>query len=208
MIEIKQLKGQKKYQDVTKLMNIHIQKMYENVKDEEIWFLEHQNVFTAGSSTPKEFKIDEINKIPVIKVNRGGKITFHGPGQLVIYPLINLKKRKKNIIDYINSLEDICIKAFKKSNIKLYRKKEKNRGLWVENNNELKKIIFIGLRYSKGIIHHGLSINFNLDLDNFQKIDPCGLNSEDISSLKELKIKYNKEKIYQDLREEFMRVFY
>ncbi len=208
MIEIKQLKGQKKYQDVTKLMNIHIQKMYENVKDEEIWFLEHQNVFTAGSSTPKEFKIDEINKIPVIKVNRGGKITFHGPGQLVIYPLINLKKRKKNIIDYINSLEDICIKAFKKSNIKLYRKKEKNRGLWVENNNELKKIIFIGLRYSKGIIYHGLSINFNLDLDNFQKIDPCGLNSEDISSLKELKIKHNKEKIYQDLKEEFMRVFY
>ncbi len=207
MIEIKQLKGEKKYQEVTKLMNKHIQKMSENVKDEEIWFLEHQNVFTAGSSTPKEFKIDEINKIPVIKVNRGGKITFHGPGQLVIYPLINLKKRKKNIIDYINSLEDICIEAFKRSNIKLYRKKEKNRGLWVKNNNELKKIIFIGLRFSKGIIYHGLSINFNLDLDNFQKIDPCGLNSKDISSLKELKINYNKRKIYQDLKKEFMRVF-
>ena len=144
----------------------------------------------------------------MIKVNRGGKITFHGPGQLVIYPLINLKKRKKNIIDYINSLEDICIKAFKRSDIKLYRKKEKNRGLWVENNNVLKKIIFIGLRYSKGIIHHGLSINFDLNLDNFQKIDPCGLNSKDISSLKELKINYNKGKIYQDLKEEFMKVFY
>ena len=208
MIEIKQLKGQKKYQEVTELMSKHIQKMFENTKKEEIWFLEHQNVFTAGSSTPKEFKINEINKIPVVKVNRGGKITFHGPGQLVVYPLINLKKRKKNIIDYINSLEDICIKAFKKNDIKLFKKKEKNRGLWVENNNELKKIIFIGLRYSKGIIHHGLSINFNLDLDNFQKIDPCGLKSEDISSLKELKIKYNKEKVYQDLREEFMKVFY
>ena len=208
MIEIKQLKGQKKYQEVTKLMNKHIQKMSENIKEEEIWFLEHQNVFTAGSSTPKEFKIDKINNIPVIKVNRGGKITFHGPGQLVIYPLINLKKRKKNIIDYINSLEDICIKAFKRSDIKLYRKKEKNRGLWVENNNELKKIIFIGLRYSNGIIHHGLSINFDLDLDNFQKIDPCGLNSKDISSLKDLKINYNKGKIYQDLKEEFIKVFY
>ena len=208
MIEIKQLKGQKKYQEVTKLMNKHIQKMSENIKEEEIWFLEHQNVFTAGSSTPKEFKIDKINNIPVIKVNRGGKITFHGPGQLVIYPLINLKKRKKNIIDYINSLEDICIKAFKRSDIKLYRKKEKNRGLWVENNNELKKIIFIGLRYSKGIIHHGLSINFDLDLDNFQKIDPCGLNSKYIGSLKDLKINYNKGKIYKDLKEEFIRVFY
>jgi len=208
MIEIKQLKGLKNYQEVTKIMNNHIQKMYENVKDEEIWFLEHQNVFTAGSSTPKEFKIDKINKIPIIRVNRGGKITFHGPGQLVIYPLINLKKRKKNIIDYINSLEDICIKAFKRSEIKLYRKKEKNRGLWIEKNKKLKKIIFIGLRYSKGIIHHGLSINFNLNLDNFQKIDPCGLNSKDISSLKELKINYDKRKIYQDLKEEFMKVFY
>ena len=208
MIEIKQLKGHKKYQEVTELMNEHIQKMSENVKDEEIWFLEHQKVFTAGSSTPKEFRLNEINNIPVIKVNRGGKITFHGPGQLVIYPLINLKKRKMNIIDYINSLEDICIKAFKRSDIKLYRKKEKNRGLWVKNNNELKKIIFIGLRYSKGIIHHGLSINFNLELDNFHKIDPCGLNSKDISSLKELKINYNKGKIYQDLKKEFMKVFY
>ncbi len=208
MIEIKQLKGQKKYQKITKLMNKHIQKMSENIKEEEIWFLEHENVFTAGSSTPKEFKKNEINKIPVIKVNRGGKITFHGPGQLVIYPLINLKKRKKNIIDYINLLENICINAFKRSDIKLYRKKEKNRGLWVENNNELKKIIFIGLRYSKGIIYHGLSINFNLELDNFQKIDPCGLNSKDISSLKALKINYSKEKIYQDLKKEFMRVFY
>ena len=208
MIEIKQLKGQKKYQEVSKLMNKHIQKMSENIKEEEIWFLEHENVFTAGSSTPKEFRIDEINKIPVIKVNRGGKITFHGPGQLVIYPLINLKKRKKNIIEYINSLEDICIKAFKKNDIKLFRKKEKNRGLWVENNNELKKIIFIGLRYSKGIIHHGLSINFNPDINNFKKIDPCGLNSKDISSLKELNINYNKGKIYQDLKEEFMKVFY
>jgi len=208
MIEIKQLKGEKKYQEVAKLMNKHIKKMSENVKEEEIWFLEHQNVFTAGSSTPKEFKRNEINKIQVIKVNRGGRITFHGPGQLVIYPLINLKKRKKNIIDYINSLEDICIKAFKRSDIKLYRKKEKNRGLWVENNNELKKIIFIGLRYSKGIVYHGLSINFNLNLENFQKIDPCGLNSNDISSLKELKINYNKKKMYRDLKEEFKKVFY
>ena len=150
MIEIKQLKGQKKYQEVTKLMNKHIQKMSENIKEEEIWFLEHQNVFTAGSSTPKEFKVDKINNIPVIKVNRGGKITFHGPGQLVIYPLINLKKRKKNIIDYINLLEDICIKAFKKSDIKLYRKKEKNRGLWVENNNELKKNNIYWFKIFKG----------------------------------------------------------
>ena len=68
MIEIKQLKGQKKYQEVTLLMNKHIQKMSENIKEEEIWFLEHENVFTAGSSTPKEFSIDEINKLSLIHI--------------------------------------------------------------------------------------------------------------------------------------------
>ena len=190
MIEIKQLKGQKKYQEVTKLMNIHIQKMSENIKEEEIWFLEHQNVFTAGSSTPKEFKIDKINKIPVIKVNRGGKITFHGPGQLVIYPLINLKKRKKNIIDYINSLEDICIKAFKRSDIKLYRKKEKNRGLWVENNNETG-------HYEKPFVLIGLTdlarYQFKSKLNNmWYDLQPAQIDTYDDDSLKN----YNEKKYH------------
>ena len=208
MIKIKQLKGKKNYQEVSQLMNDHIQNMSENIKNEEIWFLEHEKVFTAGSSTPKEFKPDKISNIPVIKVNRGGKITYHGPGQLVIYPLIKLKKRKINIIDYINIIEGICINAFKRSGISLYKIKDKNRGLWVKSHNDFKKIIFIGLRYSKGIIHHGLSINIDLNLSPFRKINPCGLKSENVSSLKELKINYNKSKLYKDLKKEFTKVFY
>ena len=126
---------------------------------------------------------------------------------MIIYPILNIKKRKINIIEYINLLEEICIKVFKKNSIKLFRKKEKNRGLWTSKNNIHKKIIFIGLRYSKGVIYHGLSINFNINLINFRSINPCGLNGNEISSLKELNINYNKKKIVNELKEEFIEIF-
>ena len=184
-----------------------VKKVSEDINKEEIWFLEHNKVFTAGSSTPKEFNKNKINNIEVLKVNRGGKITYHGPGQMIIYPIINIKFRKLNLIEYINQIEEICIDVFQNNQIKLFRKKEKNRGLWVKSKIGLKKIIFIGLRYSKGVIHHGLSINFNNDLENFRKIDPCGLHRREISSLKELKVSYNKNKIIKELKVSFTKKF-
>ena len=184
MVKIKQLKGYVNYSDTLVKMEDLVKKVSEDIKKEEIWFLEHNKVFTAGSSTPKEFNKNKINNIEVLKVNRGGKITYHGPGQMIIYPIINIKFRKLNLIEYINQIEEICIDVFQDNQIELFRKKEKNRGLWVKSEIGLKKIIFIGLRYSKGVIHHGLSINFNNDLENFRKIDPCGLHRREISSLK------------------------
>ena len=207
MLKIKQLKGKIKYKEVDKKMNEQVSIVSKNINFEEVWFLEHEKVFTAGSSTPKDLKETSINNIPLIQVNRGGKVTYHGPGQLVIYPILNIKKRKINIIEYINLLEEICIKVFKNNSIKLFRKKEKNRGLWTSKNKIHKKIIFIGLRYSKGVIHHGLSINFNNDLEDFRKIDPCGLHRREISSLKELKVSYNKNKIIKELKESFTQKF-
>lgn len=207
MSKIKQLKGYVNYGETLDKMEKLVKKVSENIKYEEIWFLEHKNVYTAGSSTPKEFNKKKINKIEVLKVNRGGKITHHGPGQLIIYPIINIKARNLNIIKYINEIEDICIDVFKNNQIKLMRKKEKNRGLWVKGKNGLRKIVFIGLRYSKGVIHHGLSINFNNDLEEFRKINPCGLNGREISSLKESEIEYDKNKIIDELKEKFIQKF-
>ena len=207
MLKIKQLKGKKNYSETIKKMNKQVLKVSENAEKEEIWFLEHDMVFTSGSSSSKKYDKDRIDNIPLVKVNRGGKITYHGPGQLVIYPIINIKKRKLNIINYINIIEDICIKVFNKYSISLIKKKEKNRGLWVKYNNLEKKIIFIGLRYSKGVIHHGLSINFENNLKYFRKIDPCGLNNKEISSLKEIGIIYNKKKIIKSLKVEFIEKF-
>ena len=207
MLKIKQLKGKIKYKEVDKKMNEKVSIVSKNINYEEIWFLEHEKVFTAGSSTPKDLIKTSIDNIPLIKVNRGGKVTYHGPGQLVIYPILNIKKRKINIIEYINLLEEICIKVFKNNSIKLFRKKEKNRGLWISKKNIHKKIIFIGLRYSNGVIYHGLSINFDINLIDFRKINPCGLDKNEISSLKELDIKYNKNKIINELKEKFIEIF-
>ena len=207
MVKIKQLKGYVNYSDTLIKMEELVKKVSEDINKEEIWFLEHNKVFTAGSSTPKEFNKNKINNIEVLKVNRGGKITYHGPGQMIIYPIINIKFRKLNLIEYINQIEEICIDVFQDNQIKLFRKKEKNRGLWVKSKIGLKKIIFIGLRYSKGVIHHGLSINFNNDLEDFRKIDPCGLHGKEISSLKELKIPYNKNKIVKELKKTFTQKF-
>ena len=207
MSKIKQLKGYVNYSEILDKMEKTVKKVSENIKYEEIWFLEHKEVFTAGSSTPKEFNEEKINNIEVHKVNRGGKITYHGPGQLIIYPLINIKARNMNIIDYINVIEDICIGVFNNNQIELIRKKEKNRGLWVKSAKGSRKIIFIGLRYSRGVIHHGLSINFNNDLEKFRKIDPCGLDGREISSLKELGINYDKDKIIKELKDRFIQKF-
>jgi len=207
MSKIKQLKGYVNYSEILDKMEKTVKKVSENIKYEEIWFLEHKEVFTAGSSTPKEFNEEKINNIEVHKVNRGGKITYHGPGQLIIYPLINIKARNMNIIDYINVIEDICIGVFNNNQIELIRKKEKNRGLWVKSAKGSRKIIFIGLRYSRGVIHHGLSINFHNDLEKFRKINPCGLDGREISSLEELGINYDKNKIIKELKERFIQKF-
>ena len=207
MSKIKQLKGYVNYSEILDKMEKSVKKVSENIKYEEIWFLEHKEVFTAGSSTPKEFNEEKINNIEVHKVNRGGKITYHGPGQLIIYPLINIKTRNMNIIDYINVIEDICIGVFNNNQIELIRKKEKNRGLWVKSAKGSRKIIFIGLRYSRGVIHHGLSINFHNDLEKFRKINPCGLDGREISSLEELGINYDKDKIIKELKERFIQKF-
>ena len=207
MSKIKQLKGYVNYSEILDKMEKTVKKVSENIKYEEIWFLEHKEVFTAGSSTPKEFNEEKINNIEVHKVNRGGKITYHGPGQLIIYPLINIKARNMNIIDYINVIEDMCIDVFNNNQIELIRKKEKNRGLWVKSAKGSRKIIFIGLRYSRGVIHHGLSINFHNDLEKFRKINPCGLDGREISSLEELGINYDKDKIIKELKERFIQKF-
>ena len=200
MIKIKQLKGLQDYEDTVIKMEKAVTKAVQNKINDQIWFLEHKDIYTAGSSAEINIK-NWSKKLPkIIKVNRGGKMTYHGPGQIVIYLIVNLKKRGMGLIDFITKLEEICLEVFYKNKIELVSKKEKNRGLWFKKSDIIKKIIFIGLRYSKGVVYHGLSINFNVDLNLFRKINPCGLDINEISSLDELGIKYNKKKIIKDLK--------
>ena len=155
-----------------------------------IWFLEHDSVFTGGTS----FKNHEIldNSIKVIKSNRGGKITWHGPGQLVCYLVVDLNKRKKDIRKFINLIENSIIKTLKEYSIHS-ESDRKNVGIWIKKNNKLSKIAAIGIKVKRWVAYHGFSININNDLKQYKKIIPCGINDRSITNLINIKKQsYNK----------------
>ena len=157
-----------------------LEKKVKNVKNggrELIWILEHPTTFTGGI----RFNNDEIldKSILVKRTNRGGKITLHNPGQKIVYFVINLNKRKKNIRNLVMQIENIIIEFLKIYGI-TSRSDRKNIGIWVKD----KKIAAIGIRVSRWIAYHGFSININNDLSQYKKIIPCGLDNKKITSIK------------------------
>ena len=157
-----------------------LEKRVKNVKNggrELIWILEHPTTFTGGI----RFNNDEIldKSILVKRTNRGGKITLHNPGQKIVYFVINLNKRKKNIRNLVRQIENIIIEFLKIYGI-TSRSDRKNIGIWVKD----KKIAAIGIRVSRWIAYHGFSININNDLSQYKKIIPCGLDNKKITSIK------------------------
>ena len=206
MVLIKQLKGYKEYKTTISNMEKKVLELKKNEEiKEEIWILEHQEVITAGSSSNQTFT--KINNIPFVKINRGGQLTYHGPGQIVIYFMLNIKKRKIGIIEFIDIIENELIEVFKKKGILLNKKKEKNRGLWIKTKSGEKKIIFVGLRYTSGILYHGISINIKPNLFNFRLIDPCGLKKNQISSLHEQNININEKKLLEEIKNQIFLKF-
>ncbi len=161
---------------------------------ELVWFLEHPTTYTAGIRYKKEEILDK--SIDVIKTNRGGKITLHNPGQQIVYFVIDLNKRKKDIRNLVRKIENTIIKFLKIYKIKSYADK-KDIGIWVKK----KKIAAIGIRISRWVAYHGFSINIKNDLVEYQRILPCGLNNKMVTSLKNekkkpVKIKENLKKIF------------
>ena len=188
-IEIKRSVKPVNYYDAIRLLEERLEKVINNKANELIWFLEHNEIYTAG----KNFNQSEIldKSIKIIKTSRGGKITNHSPGQLVCYFVINLNKRNKDIRKFILLLENSIIDTFKEFKIKT-NSDRKNIGIWINHKNESKKIAAIGIRVRKWIAYHGFSININNNLDNFKKIIPCGLKGKKVISLKDVsKIKYS-----------------
>ncbi|QIQ41856.1 MAG: lipoyl(octanoyl) transferase LipB [Buchnera aphidicola (Microlophium carnosum)] len=135
---------------------------------DEIWFVEHYPIFTEGYSKERENVIFP-NNIPIVKTDRGGQITYHGPGQQVLYFLINLKRRKISIRQLIDIMQKIIIETLNDFSLKAYIKK-KSPGVYINN----KKICSLGLRIKQGSTLHGLALNVNMDLKPFDYIYPCG----------------------------------
>ena len=180
-VEIKISKKRISYKMAMLYLNKRVEEVKIGKNRELLWILEHPTTYTAGVSYNKKEIIDK--KIKIIKSNRGGKITLHNPGQKIIYFVINLNKRKKDIRKLINALENSIIQFLKSYKIQA-QKDAKNIGIWVND----KKIAAIGLRISRWVAFHGCSINISNNLNKYLKIVPCGLNNKKVTSLfKELK---------------------
>lgn len=181
-IEIKKSIKPVNYFDAINILESRLKDLYENNEQELIWTLEHNEVFTAGTSYKENEIIDK--SIKILKTNRGGKITYHGPGQLICYFVLDLRK-KKDIRKFITTIEKTIIQTLKFYKIETFPDKD-NIGIWYKYNNEVKKIAAIGIRVSKWIAYHGFAININNDLENYKKIIPCGISDKGVTNLKNI----------------------
>ena len=181
-IEIKKSIKPVNYIDAINIMEDRLHKIIENNENNLIWTLEHNQIFTAGTSYIQKEIIDK--SIKIIKTNRGGKITCHGPGQLIFYFVLDLRK-KKDIRKFINIIEKTIIYSLKSFNIKTFSDEE-NIGIWYNDKGKIKKIAAIGVRVKKWIAYHGFAININNDLEHYKKIIPCGILDKGVTNLKNI----------------------
>ena len=182
-IEIKKTTKPVKYLEAIKFLEERLQEINNGKKEDLIWILEHDEIYTAGTS----YKDEEIlNKnIELTKTNRGGKITWHGPGQLICYFVIDLKKRKKDIRKFITFIEKTIIESLSEFDIQTFGD-PKNIGIWTNHNNKVSKVAAIGVRVSKWIAYHGFAINIDNNLSNYKNIIPCGIKDKGVINLKKL----------------------
>ena len=181
-IEIKKSIKPVNYFDAINILESRLKDLYENNEQQLIWTLEHNEVFTAGTSYKENEIIDK--SIKILETKRGGKITYHGPGQLICYFVLDLRK-KKDIRKFITTIEKTIIQTLKFYKIETFPDKD-NIGIWYKYNNEIKKIAAIGIRVSKWIAYHGFAININNDLENYKKIIPCGISDKGVTNLKNI----------------------
>ena len=182
-IEIKKSLKPVKYEQAMKFLEERLLDIHNSKKGDLIWILEHDEIYTAGTS----YNEDElINKnISLIKTNRGGKITYHGPGQLICYFVIDLKKRHKDIRKFISLIEKTIVESLLQFDINSFGD-PKNVGIWINEKTNIKKIAAIGVRVSKWIAYHGFAININNDLRKYQNIIPCGIVDKGVTNLKKI----------------------
>ena len=181
-IEVKISKKKIPYKKAIFTLEKRVEDVKKGKKKEFLWILEHPTTYTSGIRSKENEILDK--KINLIKTNRGGKITLHNPGQKIVYFVLDLNKRKKDIRRLVKILEDSVVEFLNNYNI-MARPDKKNIGIWVKN----KKISAIGIRVSKWVAYHGCSININNDLSQYKKIVPCGLNNKMVTSIKSLGIK-------------------
>ena len=199
-IEIKKSKKPIKYDDAIRYMENRLNEVNQKSSKELIWLLTHDDIYTAGTSYKENEILDK--SIKIVNTNRGGKITYHGPGQLICYFVIDLRKRKKDIRKFISIIEKTIIQTLKFYKIDTFSDK-KNIGIWFKDNEQIKKVAAIGVRVSKWIAYHGFSINIENNLEKYKAIIPCGISNRGVTNLKKIKDQ-NYDKLEDKLIEYFI----
>ena len=184
--------GQREYEPVWHEMQTFNQTRDQQTKD-ELWIVEHPPVFTLGLNGKNEHILDAGN-IPVIEVDRGGQVTYHGPGQLVIYPLLNIERRKIGVRQLVSILEQTVIDLLSSYNIHAQSRSDAP-GVYVND----AKIAALGLRIKRCCSYHGLSLNINMDLEPFSRINPCGYAGMAVTQCSDLGIHDSFDSISQNL---------
>ena len=191
------------YAKSMKILEKRVQDVLLEKKKELLWILEHKTVYTAGTSANEKDLIDK--DLSIFKTNRGGKYTVHSPGQKVVYFVLNLNKRKKDIKMLINNIESCIINILWEYKIKSYPDRN-NIGIWVKKGDKSMKIAAIGIRVKKWIAYHGFALNISNDLKKYKKIVPCGIKDKGITSLKNMGIE-NYENINEIVAKKFLNTF-
>ena len=183
-IEVKKSVKSIEYKEAIDFLEKRLVQINQKKASELIWILEHPSIYTAGTGYNENDILDK--SINVVKTNRGGKITYHGPGQTICYFVIDLNKRKKDIRKFITTIENTIIQTLKEYQINSFNDRD-NIGIWVNHENKIKKIAAIGIRISRWIAYHGFAINVNNNIENYNQIIPCGIKDKDVSNLKLIK---------------------
>lgn len=205
IVEFKTSKNLVEYDTAIEFMNEHVSKIKIKKAKEMLWFLEHNSIFTAGTSA-RQIDQNIKNKKLIRYVGRGGQWTWHGPGQRVVYIMLDLKQREKDIKKYINNLERWILSTLKIFKIEAIVRNE-YPGVWIKKNNNFFKIASIGVRISHWITWHGISINVNPNLKPFEEIVPCGVQNSFVTSIKKEGQNISLDQFDKKLKENFSLFF-
>jgi lipoyl(octanoyl) transferase len=197
------------YDDALKQMEKTVHSIIAGTTEEKVWLLEHNSVYTAGSSASEAELLDK-DRFPVYQPGRGGKYTYHGPGQRVAYFMLDLKKRfapdVPDLKKYIWFLEQLIIETLREFDVESERRKDRI-GIWVSTNKGEKKIASIGIRVKKWVAYHGVAINIAPNLSHFEGIIPCGITDYAVTSLEDLDKKIDMVYFDKVLRKNFNSIF-
>jgi len=202
-IEVKSSVKPIDYLQSIKILEKRVHDVFLGKKDEFLWVLEHNSVYTAGTSANEKDLLDK--SLPVIKTNRGGKYTHHSPGQKIVYFVLNLNKREKDVRKLVSKIENCIIQTLKEYKLESYND-TKNIGIWVDKQKNSKKIAAIGIRVKKWVAYHGFSLNVCNDLSKYKGIIPCGIKDRGITSLKDMGVK-NYNNIEKVIIKKFLNTF-